>query len=72
MIVITSSVPVVPPELLSQLRPGGRLFVVVGDAPVMAARLVRCVAQGSHAEHDLFETCMAPLKNALQPERFQF
>jgi len=72
VIVITSSLPIVPPELLSQLRPGGRLFAVVGDPPVMSARLIRCTGEGSHAEHDLFETCIAPLKNALQPERFQF
>ncbi len=72
VIVVTSSLPVLPAELLSQLRPGGRLFAVVGDAPVMSARLVRCTGEGSHAERALFETCIAPLKNALQPERFQF
>ena len=72
VIVVTSSMPVLPREFLSQLTPGGRLFAVLGDPPVMAARLLTCLAEGSHVQRDLFETCLAPLKNALQPERFQF
>ncbi len=72
VVVITSSVPVVPQEILAQVKPGGQLFAVVGDAPVMSARLIRCTGEGAHTERDLFETCLPPLKNALQPERFQF
>ncbi len=72
VIVITSSLPVVPPEILSQVKTGGRLFAVVGDAPVMSARLIRCTGEGAQADRDLFETCIPPLRNALQPERFQF
>jgi protein-L-isoaspartate(D-aspartate) O-methyltransferase len=72
VIALTGSTPVLPPSLLEQLKPGGRLFAVVGDAPVMAARLVRCVERGSFQTIDLFETCLAPLKNALQPRRFRF
>jgi protein-L-isoaspartate(D-aspartate) O-methyltransferase len=72
VIVVTSSLPIVPPEFVSQLKPGGRLFAVVGDPPVMAARLVTRAHDGSTVERDLFETCLAQLKNAMQPERFQF
>ena len=72
VIVVTSSLPVLPHELASQLRPHGRLFAVVGDPPVMAARVVSCSADGSHAHRDLFETSLAPLVNAAQPERFRF
>ena len=71
-IVLTGSVPVIPLGLLAQLAPGGRLFAVVGDAPVMAARLVTCTAPGSHASVELFDTLLAPLKNAEQPARFRF
>ncbi|MGB7543360.1 MAG: protein-L-isoaspartate O-methyltransferase [Burkholderiales bacterium] len=72
VIVLTGSTPVLPQSFLSQLKVGGRLFAVVGDAPVMEARLVTCVAEGSYLTTDLFETDLAPLKNALQPERFEF
>jgi len=38
----------------------------------MKARLVTCVEDGSYNSIDIFETNLAPLKNALQPERFVF
>ena len=72
IIVLTGSTPVLPQTLVSQLKIGGRLFAVVGDPPVMEARLITCVDEGSHHATDLFETCLAPLKNALQPARFEF
>jgi len=72
IIVITGSLPVLPQQLLDQLKPEGRLFAIVGDAPVMEARLVTCVAHGSHRSVNLFETSFPPLRNALQPKRFSF
>jgi len=71
-IVLTGSTPVLPDSWLKQLKPGGRLFAVVGDAPVMTARLSRWSAPGAIVHEDLFETVIAPLKNAPQPERFVF
>jgi len=72
VIVLTGSVPVLPDAFLKSLKPGGRLFAMVGDAPVMEAKRVTCVAEGVFNTVELFETCVAPLKNALQPERFVF
>lgn len=72
VIVLTGSVPVIPAGLLDQLKPGGRLFAVVGDPPVMTARLVTCTSAGAYQSTDLFETCIAPLVGATQPERFRF
>jgi protein-L-isoaspartate(D-aspartate) O-methyltransferase len=71
-IVLTGSVPIVPEAIASQLRAGGRMFAVVGDAPVMAAKLITCVAAGSFNSVDLFETVVKPLQNCEQPERFEF
>ena len=71
-IVVTGSLPVLPAAFAKSLRPGGRLIAVVGEPPVMEARLVTCVAAGACNTTGLFETCIAPLKNALQPERFVF
>ena len=72
VIVLTGSTPVLPQPLLDQLKPGGRLFAIVGDAPVMSARLVTCRAPGSYDSVDLFETNFPALRNALQPARFKF
>ena len=72
VIVLTGSTPVLPGVFFSQLQPGGRLFAVVGDPPVMEARLLTSLPGGACASTDLFETCLPPLKNALQPARFEF
>jgi protein-L-isoaspartate(D-aspartate) O-methyltransferase len=71
-IVLTGSTPILPDSWLSQLKPGGRLFAVVGDPPAMTARLTRWSAPGAIVHQDLFETVIAPLKNAPQPVRFVF
>ncbi|MGH8699580.1 MAG: protein-L-isoaspartate O-methyltransferase family protein [Burkholderiales bacterium] len=71
-IVVTGSMPVLPDAFPRSLRPGGRLIAVVGEPPVMEAQLITCVAAGAYSTTGLFETCIPPLKNAVQPERFVF
>jgi len=71
-IVLTGSTPILPDSVVKQLKPGGRIFAVVGEAPAMTARMVRWVAPGSVTEEDLFETVIAPLRNAEAPSRFRF
>lgn len=72
VIVLTGSVPILPPAYLEMLNPGGRLFAVIGDAPVMEASLITCNRSGSWVSRSLFETIVAPLINVLQPVRFSF
>ena len=72
VIVLTGSTPVLPRAFLEQLAVGGRLFAVVGEPPVMTARLVTCTAPEAFGTVDLFETLVAPLVNAEQPARFRF
>jgi len=72
VIVLTGSVPVLPQVFLDALKPGGRLFAIVGDAPAMQATLVTCVEKGVYRHDVLFETSAPPLRNAMQPERFEF
>jgi protein-L-isoaspartate(D-aspartate) O-methyltransferase len=72
VIVLTGSVPVLPKAALGMLAPGGRLFAVVGDAPVMSAQIVTCAAPGEFRTEGLFETVIAPLANCEQPPRFRF
>ena len=76
VIAITGSVPVLAEKFLKSLKPGGRLFAVVGVAPVMEARLITKSAQGDghggHGTASLFETCIHPLRNALRRSSFSF
>ncbi|MDP2761716.1 MAG: protein-L-isoaspartate O-methyltransferase [Sideroxyarcus sp.] len=71
-IVLTGSTPVLPPAYKQQLKVGGRLFAIVGDAPAMQAQLITRTAADAFETRTLFETNVAPLRNALQPERFVF
>ena len=71
-IVLTGSTPLLPARFLEQLAPGGRVFAVVGELPIMTARLTRLEAPGASVATDLFETVVAPLRNALAPARFVF
>jgi len=72
MIVLTGSTPLLPERFVEQLRPGGRLFAVVGERPVMTARMLRWTGPGSRVVTDLFETVIEPLVNAPAPARFVF
>jgi protein-L-isoaspartate(D-aspartate) O-methyltransferase len=71
-IAITASLPVYDDRFQRLLAPGGRLFVIVGGAPVMEACLIRCVAEGTYAREGLFETVVDPLINAPRPRAFTF
>jgi len=71
-IVLTGSLPILPEAFQNSLAPGGRLFAIVGDAPAMQAQLITCTAPGVFEHERLFEISVAPLQNALQPERFVF
>ncbi|OIQ88234.1 protein-L-isoaspartate O-methyltransferase [mine drainage metagenome] len=72
VIVLTGSVPLLADAFRQQLNPGGRLFAVVGEAPVMEATLVSCPVPHVYRTEKLFELCVPTLVNAEQPERFVF
>jgi protein-L-isoaspartate(D-aspartate) O-methyltransferase len=71
-VVLTGSVPILPESFKTSLKTGGRLLVVVGEPPVMEAELITSVSPGVYNTVALFETCIAPLRNAVTPERFVF
>src|SRR5687768_15535791 len=72
VVLLTGSVPILAESFKASLRPGGRLLAIVGEPPVMEAKLITSVEGGAWNEIGLFETCIAPLKHAPQPERFVF
>jgi protein-L-isoaspartate(D-aspartate) O-methyltransferase len=70
VVAVTGSVPVLTDHFISMLRPHGRLFVVVGRAPAMEARLVTKHSDGTWTAVSLFETVLTPLVNADTTEPF--
>jgi protein-L-isoaspartate(D-aspartate) O-methyltransferase len=61
-ILVTGSVPTVPDALKYQLRVGGRLIVVAGQAPVMTAWRITRTNAASFETEGLFETVIKPLR----------
>lgn len=72
VIVLTGSTPVLPDTFQNNLNPGGRLFAIVGEDPVMQALIVTCIAPGQFTTTNFFETSVPSLINARQPVRFSF
>ena len=72
VIVLSGSVAEVPRALLQRLKPGGRLVAVVGDEPVMRARLYTRAGAAAFTETDLFDTVAPRLEGFVQPTRFHF
>jgi len=71
-IVLTGSLPVYDARFEQWLAVGGRLVVVVGQAPVMEARRITLSGPGEWLQESLFETVMAPLLHAAEPPKFVF
>lgn len=72
VIALTGSLPVYDPRFERALRIGGRLFAIVGAAPVMDATLVRRVDENEWIRESLFETVIEPLINAVAAQKFVF
>ena len=71
-VVLSGSVPEVPSVLLEQLKLGGRLIAVVGEEPVMRARLFTRAGAAAWSQTDLFDTVAPRLQGFEEPSRFHF
>ena len=71
-IAVTGSIESFDPRFVDALRPGGRLFVVVGSPPIMEARLVRRTGDSDWRSEALFETSLGPLGHGTLPPQFEF
>jgi protein-L-isoaspartate(D-aspartate) O-methyltransferase len=71
-IAVTGSIQAFDLRLVEALNPGGRLFVVVGDAPAMSAMRVTRSDEDNWQSDTLFETELSPLINASLPPQFSF
>ncbi|MBC7500585.1 MAG: protein-L-isoaspartate O-methyltransferase [Herminiimonas sp.] len=72
VIVVSGSLPLMQPAFLKQLKVGGRLFVVIGEAPAMTAQIITRMSDVGYDTTKLFETVIKPLHAVLEPSRFTF
>ncbi len=63
VITVTASLNQVPDNLRQALKVGGRLFVIVGESPVMEALLITRVSESEWSSQSLFETDLPRLKD---------
>jgi protein-L-isoaspartate(D-aspartate) O-methyltransferase len=72
VIALTGSLPVYDPRFERALKIGGRLFVAVGQGPMLEARRVTRTGPGDWSRESLFETGLPALIHAPVPPRFEF
>lgn len=72
VIAVTGAVAEVDERFVAALKPGGRLFLVVGESPVMTATLIRRDADGKISAEDLFETDIPAFVTAPGKPAFSF
>ncbi|QKM46278.1 Protein-L-isoaspartate O-methyltransferase [Burkholderia glumae] len=72
VICVSGGLPMVPQELLEQLKVGGRLAAFVGSRPVMKAQIITRIDDKQFRVADVFETYVDHLVNAMEPSRFRF
>jgi len=72
VIAVTGSLPVYDERFQRALKIGGRLFIIVGEAPVMEAWKVTRLGEREWQRESLFETVVDPLDHAAADSRFVF
>ena len=72
VIFAAGSTPVLPKNLLGQLKVGGRAAIIVGEEPVMNAQIITRTGENEFVTTNVFETVVKALANAPQPDRFHF
>jgi protein-L-isoaspartate(D-aspartate) O-methyltransferase len=72
VILLSGSVAEVPPELLEQLKVGGRLAAIVGDEPMMTATFITRTSNTDFRTTRPWDTVAPRLKSFAERSRFSF
>ena len=72
VIVLSGSVASVPPALLAQLKPGGRLGAIVGELPMMRAHFATRTGEATFDTAEPWDTVAQRLQHFPVPSRFHF
>jgi len=71
-IVISGALEVLPEAFLKQVKVGGRIAAIVGQAPVMEASIITRTGEDTYSTIKVFETNVRYLAGAPVPSHFQF
>jgi protein-L-isoaspartate(D-aspartate) O-methyltransferase len=72
VIVISGALEVLPEAILKQVKVGGRIAAIVGQAPVMEASIITRTGENTYSTIKVFETNVRYLTGAPVPSHFQF
>ncbi|MEJ7806643.1 MAG: protein-L-isoaspartate O-methyltransferase [Telluria sp.] len=72
VIVISGALEALPEAFLKQVKVGGRIAAIIGDAPAMAAQVITRVSETAYDTVKVFETNVKPLKTSVKRSRFTF
>ena len=72
VIVISGALEELPEAILKQVKVGGRIAAIIGQAPVMTAQVVTRVSETAYDTVKVFETNVSQLKATVKPSRFTF
>jgi protein-L-isoaspartate(D-aspartate) O-methyltransferase len=72
VIVISGALEVLPEAILKQVKVGGRVAAIVGQAPVMEASIITRTGENAYSTVKVFETNVRYLTGAPAPSHFQF
>ncbi len=71
VIVISAAMKAIPTSYKKLLKPGGRMFVVIGDAPAMTAHRIIRTGKNKWSDEKLFETSIEPIIQTVK-QKFEF
>jgi protein-L-isoaspartate(D-aspartate) O-methyltransferase len=72
VIVISGALEVLPEAFLKQVKVGGRIAAIIGQAPVMEASVITRTGENTYSTIKVFETNVRYLTGAPVPSHFQF
>lgn len=72
VIVISGALEVLPDAFLKQIKVGGRIAAILGEAPSMTANIITRVSDTAFDTVKVFETSVKPLSMAAKPSHFEF
>jgi protein-L-isoaspartate(D-aspartate) O-methyltransferase len=72
VIVISGALEVLPEAFLKQVKVGGRVAAIIGQAPVMSCNIITRVSDTGYDTVKVFETNVTYLADAVTPSHFTF
>jgi protein-L-isoaspartate(D-aspartate) O-methyltransferase len=72
VIVISGALEVLPEAFLKQVKVGGRIAAIIGQAPVMSCNIITRVSDTAYDTVKVFETNVKYLADAVAPSHFAF